>query len=436
MSDDEKIPGLDEWQPQEPPDGFADRVMAARDATAQKSPRVRAGRALLGAGLLVASVAAWLFAARSGDAVGEHFLDARASISIGRRGVAVAEAGARLAWRVKSGDARVQQTAGNVFYRVEHGGPFVVATPAGEVTVQGTCFRVEVEQMKPVVAAGIGAVVATTVLVSVYEGRVLLANEHGKTVLSAGEQASARSGERPTAASSMSAPGSFAALQQNPEQGITREQLLQREQLQRAELEKLRARVHELELAQPADAKGKKEERPFFEPSKEDLQALARDCKLKWDHPTISVTPSSLNPKRAAEMGFSDQERAEVDRVAADENARVLKELRALYIEVTGDKGGADSLAPQALENEIMSKSPESVVQQVFFKLSHERAGLQSTAQGTSAVERLMRLMTGLGDDYEQKLGAALGPDRARQFRAEHNGWDNRSQSSFGCPDE
>jgi hypothetical protein len=315
----------------------------------------------------------------------------------------------------------------------------VVATPAGEVTVQGTCFRVEVEQMKPVVAAGIGAVVATTVLVSVYEGRVLLANEHGKTVLSAGEQASARSGERPAAAGSMSAPAFVAALQQNsapPEPGVTREQLLQRDQQQRAELEKLRARVHELESSSPADAKAKKEERPFFDPSKDDLQGMAKDCKLKWDHPSISLNPSSMNPKRAAEMGFSDQERAEVDRIAADENARVLKELRALYIEVTGDKGGADSLAPQALENEIMSKSPESVVQQVFFKLSHERAGLQATAPGTSAVERLMRLMTGLGDDYEQKLGAAIGPDRARQFRAEHNGWDNRSQSSFGCPDE
>ena len=35
-----------------------------------------------------------------------------------------------------------------MFYRVEPGGPFVVETPYGQITVRGTCFRVEVMQMK------------------------------------------------------------------------------------------------------------------------------------------------------------------------------------------------------------------------------------------------------------------------------------------------
>jgi ferric-dicitrate binding protein FerR (iron transport regulator) len=448
MREDEPIVGLDQWTAPEPPAGFADRVMAARDANAQKSPRRRL-RALLGAALLVGSAAAWLLAARAGDAAGEVALDGRASVKIGRRGVAVGEAGARLQYRVHNGDARVRQAAGNVFYRVEHGGPFVVSTPAGEVTVQGTCFRVEVEPMpmkgierKSMVAAGVGAIAAATILVTVYEGRVLLANEHGKTVLSAGEQAGARSGEAPAPAHDAVAQNHDAVAQNSapPAEGITREQLLARDQQQRAELDKLRVRVHELEGAAPAGGKAAgKDDRPFFEPDKEELQAMARDCKLKWDNPTIGLNPPTLSARRASTLGLSDQERVEIDRVSAEENARVLKELRALYVEVTGDKAGAESLAPQAMENEIMSKSPEAVVQQTFYKLSHERAGLQAAPadlRGAPASERLMRLMTGLGDDYEQRLGAAIGPDRAHQLRAENNGWDSRNRSMVGCPGE
>src|SRR5690348_16463244 len=147
MRDDDPISGLDQWAAQEPPPGFADRVMAARDASApKKSPR-RTMRALLGAALLAGSAAAWLLAVGAGDGAGEADFDARASLKIGRRGVAVGEAGAKLSYRVRHGEARVQQSAGDVFYRVEHGGPFVVTTPAGEVSVQGTCFRVEVTPM-------------------------------------------------------------------------------------------------------------------------------------------------------------------------------------------------------------------------------------------------------------------------------------------------
>jgi hypothetical protein len=446
MSDDEKIPGLDEWQPAEPPADFADKVMAARDASAQKS-QPRRLRAAIGAGLLLASAAAWLFAVRGGDGVGQAAPLQRASLQLGRRGIAVAEAGARLDWQVKSGEARIHQTAGNVFYRVEKGGPFVVSTPAGDITVQGTCFRVEVDPMlgkQQLVAAGVGAAIASTVLVSVYEGRVLLANEHGKTALSAGEQGSARSGRAPDAIAQNSdaLASKNDALAQNsapPPEGITREQLLVRDQQQRTELEKLRTRVGELEAASKSADGKKKDERPFFDPSKDELQQMAKDCKLKWDHPPIVSNIDGMGFKNTPELGITDQERAEIIRVRTEENGRVLKELRSLYVEVTGDKSGAESLAPQALENEIMSKSPEETMQQVFYKLSHERAGLvaaPASTAGEPAAERLMRLMTGLGDDYEQKLGGAIGPDRAHQLRADQNGWGSRSQAQVGCPGE
>jgi hypothetical protein len=439
---------LDSWQVAEPPAGFADRVMAAREAAASEpAPRPGRKRAIVGALFLLSSAAVWLWMVSWGNGGGQVAAAARTSVKLGSRGIAVAEAGARLDWKVERGEALVEQQAGNVFYRVEKGGAFVVATPAGEVRVQGTCFRVEVDPMlsrQAVIAAGVGAVAATTILVTVYEGRVLLANEKGKTVLAAGEKGEARAGETP------SVMAENAAMQQKsvaavpiapPAEGVTREQLLERDREQRVELEKLRTRVQQLETQATTAGKDgkKKDERPFFDPSKEELQQMAKECKLKWDVPSIGLQPQTVGQKRANELGLSEQERTEINRVRAELNTRVLKELRTLYVEVTGDKTAADSLAPQALENEILSKSPEQVVEQIFYKISHERAGLQAppaNLQATPAAERLMRLLTGLGDEYEQKLGAAIGPDRARQLRAENNGWDSRSQASVGCPGE
>ncbi len=63
-------------------------------------------------------------------------------------------------------------------------GPFVVHTPAGVVRVTGTCFRVEVSDMKLInrqnlSGAAVGAALGAAVVVTVYEGRVLLARDKG-----------------------------------------------------------------------------------------------------------------------------------------------------------------------------------------------------------------------------------------------------------------
>jgi hypothetical protein len=200
--------------------------------------------------------------------------------------------------------------------------------------------------------------------------------------------------------------------------------------------------VHELEAAGAAAQAGggeRKGEPPFFAPGKDELQAMAKECKLKWDFPSLGLQPQTVGPKQAAALGLSDQERSEIDRVTAEESQRTVRELRALYAEVTGDRAGADALTPHALEEEILQKSPDAMVQQAYYRLSHERAGLvpsPTDPSGEPPVERMLRLMTTLGDDYEQRLGAAIGPDRAHQLRAENNGWSSRNLSSRGCPGE
>jgi hypothetical protein len=76
---------------------------------------------------------------------------------------------------------RVEQASGDVFWRVEPGERFVVRTPAGEVTVKGTCFRVRV--------LSVGAAAAAALAVAVYEGKVGVSRAGVQVDLVAGESA-------------------------------------------------------------------------------------------------------------------------------------------------------------------------------------------------------------------------------------------------------
>ncbi|HZS37062.1 MAG TPA: hypothetical protein VFF06_09550 [Polyangia bacterium] len=438
------------WPAPEPPADFAARAAAAwkrEQSSAQPAPRRRIGAARAVLVLLpLAAAAIFLWWPRAPEA-GARVVTSRESITLGARGVAVAEAGAALAWRVDGRAALITQDAGSVFYRVERGGPFIVRTAAGEVRVQGTCFRVEVDPMglskKGLVQMGAGAALATTVLVTVYEGKVLFANEHGKTALAAGEHASARGDSAPGAAQSSTAPQVSAidrAALSPPPEGMTRDELLARDRQQRAEIERLRASLKHAEESADPNASDRMDgsKTPFYAPSKDELQQLAKDCKLKWDAPHVGVEPQTLDKKLAAELGLSDQDRAAYDRVSADMNARVTAQLRALYVELTGDKTGADTLTPHALEAEIYAKSRQKDLRDVYYRMSRERAGLMPPPADVSSaqpIERMQRLMSGLGDTFEADLAQAIGPDHAHALRNQHGGWSSRSVSSYGCPE-
>ncbi len=109
----------------------------------------------------------------------------------------VAEKGSELHFRVEpDGAMRVEQGRGDVFYRVEPGAAFVVATPLGALTVPGTCLRVTMmsdpgerettmqnEKTRAVGKAGrsvreltgaalLGAAATSVLFVTEFEGRV------------------------------------------------------------------------------------------------------------------------------------------------------------------------------------------------------------------------------------------------------------------------
>jgi hypothetical protein len=125
---------------------------------------------------------------------------------------------------------------------------------------------------------------------------------------------------------------------------------------------------------------------------------MAKDCQVRWDSPELSVPPATMRDDFALEAGVGDDERREFDRVAAEFTQNMIAQVRSLYVEVTGDKTGADSLTPEAMFNEIRTKVPEAVAQEAYWRLA-----------------------------------TALGSDRAHALRTEEGSWGRRIILG-GCP--
>ena len=188
----------DAWDVQEPPRGFSERVVAE----AMKERRgARPGRAArLGAGVVAAAAMAAAVGLtlhlRGAHAHGDVVAGEREEVRVGSRALAVLEKGAHVSW---DGDA-IEQSGGDVFWRVEPGARFVVHTPAADVAVKGTCFRVKVHgeegdmNRRDAMSGTVGAVLAATAFVGVYEGKVAVSHAGQSVELVAGQSAEASGG--------------------------------------------------------------------------------------------------------------------------------------------------------------------------------------------------------------------------------------------------
>jgi hypothetical protein len=446
MQDDEPPPApdveleraLEAWTPQAPPADFADRVLAARDAAAPPHRHRRLPLRLIGGlAAAAAAVALGIVIVRPPHraAIGTLVARERTTAVLGDRGIAVAEPAAELAWHIDDhGVAELVQSTGNVFYRVERGEAFVVHTPAGDVRVTGTCFRVEVTPMtsnqKLLLAGLVGAALATTVLVTVYEGHVVAETRSARTELAPGASATLGGDASGTilAGATLATPSDDAHA--------TREQLLARARQQEIQLITLRTRLAQLERtagATGAEAHdGPEPGRMWHDPSPDRLAAWVADCHIRSDEP--SLDRFSLLKEADTERGI---QASEVDgyNAAMGDMAKQWKDLvRGLYVETTGDAAGADTLSVEAMRREIEDKSPRGEAELLRQRLAQERAGLAAPPADpskTSPFERLLRAFMQLGDQSEAALAKHLGAERAHAIRGE--GWGSRSDSS-GCP--
>lgn len=435
---------LDAWSPLAPPPDFVERVLAA------DVPKVarRSRRALVVSSLaaVVAAAAIALVVIRSPHRAAGGTVSAatRTSTALGDRGVAVAEPDAALTWRVDDqGAAEVEQRAGNVFYRIERGEAFVVHTPAGDVRVAGTCFRVEVEPMKPshkmLLSGAIGAALATAVLITVYEGHVVAETKSARAELPAGTRATLLPDGTLTTTGVVAA-GVAAADAPLDVAHATREELIARTARQQEQLIRLRNRIGELEHASGPEARvddGRTPEpgRPWHEPSPERLAQWAAECHVSVDEPGLDA----FTPRTSAEDVGRGLEPKELDgyNAALTEVARPWQALvRALYSEATGDTAGAETLSIEAMRREIEDKSPPGEAQLLMEKLAAERAGLLAPPPSTaklSPLERLWRAYQQLGDQTEAALGKRVGDKRAHELRGD--AWQGRHDHS-GCPEK
>jgi len=293
---------------------------------------------------------------------------------------------------------------------------------------------------RDVAAAGIGAVLVVTV----YEGSVLFAGKDGggdKKVAAGQTLVAGPDGVRVVAGDPASAAALAEEMPAAPEASASREELLQRDTQQRAEIASLRARVRDLATGGggPGGGPGARTPsgRPWFDPSKEDLVRYAAECRVSYDLPPINGTePMTIGPRMAEKMGLSPEETAAYNRVFASIHASYVAELRKLYVEVVGDASRADELSPDAMLSELRDKSPPGEEERANQRIAQERAGLAqppADLSRLSAIERLMRLQGSLGERTERELAAAIGPERARALREKNDGWGMHREFA-GCP--
>ena len=189
-----------------PPRGFTDAVLHHQQ---QRQRHRRRWPAVMGfVGAAAAAVVVFAISTQPGQqrpaATGSVIAAHREQLTIDGAVISLAD-GAALSWE----GPRLRLTSGAAFFRVEPRAaddvPFVIATPAGDVVVTGTCFTVSlgapVSPLKTaltfVAGTAIGVAVATVV---VHEGSVQLQNPHGAVVVEAGQQGRLQADRAPTAA--------------------------------------------------------------------------------------------------------------------------------------------------------------------------------------------------------------------------------------------
>ncbi|MBT8496165.1 MAG: hypothetical protein KJO07_24180 [Deltaproteobacteria bacterium] len=461
-SDDDQLDeALQALPTMEAPAGFADQVLAARSADPAEQPVTGLGSRVRGitdhrwvkAGAAVVAAACvglvW-HAFRDPDVQpirGTLSADSRQTVELGRRGVAVVEPGSILGWTVEGmSSARVEQQAGSVFYRVDPGGSFEVTTPRGVVRVTGTCFQVEVSRMKKdkLKGAAVGAALAATVVVTVYEGGVLFADsgDSSKRVeLAAGDRLVAdRSGVRVTGEADGEA---LAKALAPPQQDASRDELLTRDAEQRREIARLRkqldGRAKVAVRGGRADATDP-DGRPWFDPSEQTLAKFADECRVRYDLPPFDMTGDEIRlPKEIISgMSLTDAEIASMKKSYLAIRDGLLAEVRQLYIEATGDVDGADALSMSAMGQELQHKSQPGEASRIHQRIAKERAGqLQPPVDLSkhSPLDRYYRLLGHAGDATEDSIAQVIGKKRARELRTEMGGWGSRMEFA-GCADD
>lgn len=427
------------------PAAFADDVMQRWDA-ARAKPR-RTGRIVGGVALAAVLPLALGYAVSGGPREGEVSVTAEGeprTVEIGRRAVAVFEPGTRARWRTRGwfgGDDVVEMQEGAGFFRVDHGGGFVVRGAHGEARVTGTCFRVATTRATDQVHGdeamrarwfGAGAL-SMAMLVAVYEGGVRVANANGSSVAVAPGQVAVvetngalrrgTTSDPPATARAQPTTGTNAAPGDEP--GVHAATASANPSTTaapgasgrgaEAEVVRLRALLTQRGLSPENGEPLPSARRGLDDPGETDLtpeewRTLASRGELRYRIPGARAGNESVGEERARRLGIPEADRAEVNRVFVRAQERLMNTLRGLYREAaSADPAG---LSMEALCNEIRDKAPEDVLGRVNYQLSQERGGVlqwQPPRADMPPYERMMRTLIAYEREIESELAPVVG---------------------------
>lgn len=347
----------------------------------------------------------------------------RRTVRTGGRSIAVLEPGSDISWAVDATGASIDQSRGRVFYRVEPGEPFLVHTPTADVRVTGTSFEVEIvmnTQKQRLKSISLGAALATITVVTVYEGRVALANEHGSTEVGAGQIAHADAAHPPAPARSrVDAESVVPEAKRESQVKASAEQVM---------VSDLRARVRELEaelettrtLVEKDDDEISSEEQTAFlqkmyNPTQEQLREAAKNCELSFAVPAALPSGGYLTEDNTEQLGLAADEVTAMTQALDDARDRGRDRLEAIYVDATGDAAGAAELSVDAMRAEILNKAVPDDLTESRQRVVKERAGMldaPALGEGTP-VERYYRHELQQAADAYSSVSGTVGEDRA-----------------------
>ncbi|MDB4995111.1 MAG: hypothetical protein JWM74_2543 [Myxococcaceae bacterium] len=434
---------FDAWEPEEePPSGFADRVVkeamaGERAQTAQ--PRTLASVRLsrwLGAGVLVAATAAAAVAAiwpsHGTPITGDQRASDRVQIEVNQRAVLVLEPGAHVTWK---GDD-VTQDEGDVFYRVDRGGKFVVHTPAGDVEVQGTAFRVKVRAednmrsgRRDVASGAIGAALTALAFVGVYEGRVRVSHAEESATLTAGESAQAGpNGVKKTGGLAdgekefdLGAPDDTLAANRNLADSVKEyKDRLERIEGQKKTLEKDLATAQEKLAIAANDGAAPPVKNPF-DLAPEDWADLAKDGTIKFRTPCSDSKEWKPKPESLDKIGLAPNDAVTLKDAYAKSNQRVWAQMKPLCAAAAGSPEVAEKLGASTCTHlivDVAQADDRAAANEAMRVVGEIRAGLRpmpGPEEKLHPVEKLFLILTAENKSFEGDLAQSFGPAEAHR---------------------
>jgi len=420
---------LEAWEPPAPPQGFAERVMVRVEATRRASRRARIVRRSAAVMIPLAAAAAALLAWPKPVSHGDVSAEERRTFALGSRATVVAEAGSHLGWH---GD-EVTQDRGDVFYRVEPGARFRVHTPAGDVEVRGTCFRVKVgvEPMnqRDMKSGAVGAALSAMAFVGVYEGKVAVSRGAESVEVGAGEaaRADAQGVRRESdvdgakrAFDTRTAPEDDPMLRANANLAASVKEYKKRLESIEAERRRLEERLELANAQLGATDAGPPSPNKAYDLSNEDWNELAKEGTVKFRMPCSNEKGWVPSTAQRDNLGLAPDDVEVLRDAYARSYARVWADIRPICAEVLSPEV-ADKLGPTNCPNAIVSiltSSDWARLSKTMRDVAEMRAGTQPLPAQPPAdpVTRVFLRWTAEMGLLEQDLAAQLGPEQAHRI--------------------